>query len=111
MKIYNDPQTPRNIFNRHHSSNSTFPLPSRERARGHLNSAPTSRSSLVKGEKTNTSTDQVTIAIILAALLLFAATFARAASLDEMLAKRKPEATIDLATQEGVQLIKGDWRY
>ena len=113
MKIYNDPQTPRNIFNRHHSPNSTFPLPSRERARvrGHLNSAPTSRSSLVKGEKTNTSTDQVTIAIILTALLLFAATFARAASLDEMLVKRKPEAAINLAGKDGVQLIKGEWRY
>ena len=29
----------------------------------------------------------------------------------EQLAKRKPEATIDLATQEGVQLVKGQWRY
>jgi gluconolactonase len=45
------------------------------------------------------------------ALLLFAATFAGAASLDETLAKRKPEATIDLATQEGAQLVKGEWRY
>ena len=57
-------------------------------------------------EKTNTATDQVTIAIILAALLLFAATLARAASLDEMLAKRKPEATINLASKEGVQSVK-----
>jgi gluconolactonase len=62
-------------------------------------------------EKTNTATDQVTIAIILAALLLFAATLARAASLDEMLAKRKPEAAINLASKEGVQSIKGEWRY
>ena len=62
-------------------------------------------------EKTNTATDQVTIAIILAALLLFAATLARAASLDEMLAKRKPEATINLASKEGVQSVKSEWRY
>ena len=65
----------------------------------------------VNTEKTNTATDQVTIAIILAALLLFAATLARAASLDETLAKRKPEATINLASKEGVQSIKGEWRY
>jgi len=32
-------------------------------------------------------------------------------SLDEMLAKRKPEAAIDLATKEGAQLVKGEWRY
>ena len=65
----------------------------------------------VNTEKTNTATDQVTIAIILAALLLFAATLARAASLDEMLAKRKPEATINLASKEGVQSVKSEWRY
>ena len=28
-----------------------------------------------------------------------------------MLAKRKPEATVDLATKEGAQLVKGEWRY
>ncbi|HSK28447.1 MAG TPA: hypothetical protein VLA17_00650, partial [Candidatus Limnocylindria bacterium] len=65
----------------------------------------------LKGEETNTTAEQVSLAIILAALLLFAATFASAASLDDMLAKRKPEATIDLGTREGVQLIKGAWRY
>src|SRR6266850_44725 len=69
------------------------------------------RTSLNSTEKTNSATDQVTIAIILAALLLFAATLARAASLDETLAKRKPEATINLASKEGVQSIKGEWRY
>src|SRR5207244_6772832 len=31
--------------------------------------------------------------------------------LDETLAQRKPEATIDLATKAGVQLVKGEWRY
>jgi hypothetical protein len=34
-----------------------------------------------------------------------------AAALDETLAKRKPEATIDLATKQGVESVKGDWRY
>src|ERR1041384_2065379 len=33
------------------------------------------------------------------------------ASFEEMLPKRKPEATIDLATREGAQLVKGEWRY
>ncbi len=54
---------------------------------------------------------QVAMAIMLAALVLFAATFAHAAALDEILAKRKPEATIDLATKEGLQAVKGVWRY
>jgi gluconolactonase len=34
-----------------------------------------------------------------------------AAPLDETLAKRKPEAVIDLGTKEGVQIVKGEWRY
>src|SRR5689334_22561984 len=29
----------------------------------------------------------------------------------EQLAKRKPDATIDLGTREGAQLVKGQWRY
>src|SRR5918996_1804057 len=49
--------------------------------------------------------------ITIAALLTLPPTFVAGASLDEMLAKRKPEATIDLATKEGVQLVKGEWRY
>jgi gluconolactonase len=48
---------------------------------------------------------------MIAALLLFAATFTRAASLDDVLAKRKPEATVNLASKGGVQLVKGEWRY
>ena len=47
----------------------------------------------------------------LAALLTLPTKFVAGASLDEMLAKRKPEATIDLATKEGAQLVKGEWRY
>ena len=37
--------------------------------------------------------------------------FTKAGALDEMLAKRKPEAMIDLATKQGVHLVKGEWRY
>jgi gluconolactonase len=51
------------------------------------------------------------IAALLALLLLLAASFARAASVEESLAKRKPEATIDLATKQGVEAVKGEWRY
>lgn len=47
----------------------------------------------------------------IAALLTLPGRFVAAASLDEMLAKRKPEATIDLASQEGTRLVKGEWRY
>src|SRR5437870_9331920 len=46
-----------------------------------------------------------------AALLALPADFVAAASLDESLADRKPEASIDLATREGTQLVKGEWRY
>ena len=49
--------------------------------------------------------------MVVAAFLTLPATLAVAASLDEMLAKRKPEVTIDLGKKEGVQLVKGEWRY
>lgn len=52
-----------------------------------------------KREEAQSAASQIGIAIMLAALLLFAATFARAASADETLAK--PEASIDLTTKEG----------
>src|SRR5438093_10406355 len=44
-------------------------------------------------------------------LLRLPANFVAGTPLDEMLAKRKPEVTIDLGTKEGVQLVKGEWRY
>ena len=47
----------------------------------------------------------------IAALLSLPTNFVLGASPDEILAKRKPEATIDLAKKEGVQLVKGEWRY
>jgi gluconolactonase len=37
--------------------------------------------------------------------------FAHAASLDETLAKRAPEARIDLGSKAGADLVKGQWRY
>ena len=80
-----------------------FPLPLWERVRVMRSSAKT--------DEANTTASQIGIAVMLAALLLFAATLARAASLDEMLIKRKAEASIDLATKEGAQLVKGEWRY
>src|ERR1043166_8209965 len=78
-----------------------FPLRMWERVRG----------ASVETDEANTTASQIGIAIMLAALLLFAATVARAASSDEMLAKRKPEASINLASKEGAQLVKGEWRY
>jgi gluconolactonase len=51
------------------------------------------------------------IAAVIAALLTLPANLFAGASLDEMLAKRKPEAAIDLGKKETVQLVKGEWRY
>lgn len=85
------------------SEKNRFPLPLWERVR--------LRGSSVKTDEANTTASQIGIAVMLAALLLFAATLARAASLDEMLIKRKAEASIDLATKGGAQLVKGEWRY
>jgi gluconolactonase len=89
-----------------------FPLPSwkRVRVRGLFHWSPSSRFSPVKGG-VGTATVSTGIASILAAFLLMSASFARAASPNETLAKRKPEATIDLATKQGVEAVKGEWRY
>jgi gluconolactonase len=45
------------------------------------------------------------------ATLLFSSSLALTANLDQSLAKRKPEATINLATKQGVEAVKGEWRY
>jgi gluconolactonase len=47
----------------------------------------------------------------IAALLILPAKFVAGGPLEEMLAARKPEAAIDLATREGAALVKGEWRY
>ena len=47
----------------------------------------------------------------IAALLALPTKFVAGASPDNPLAKRKPEATIDLATRQGVETVKGQWRY
>jgi gluconolactonase len=49
--------------------------------------------------------------ITIAALLTPPATFFAGALPDESLAERQPEATIDLATKQGVEAVKGAWRY
>lgn len=51
------------------------------------------------------------VAAVVIGILLFSSSLALTASLDEALAKRKPEATIDLATKQGVEAVKGAWRY
>jgi gluconolactonase len=82
-----------------------FPLPiwNRERVRGNLQRPP--------AEKGECQEHQITVALLLAALVLFAATVVGAEPLADNLAKRKPEAVIDLATRQGTQLVKGEWRY
>jgi gluconolactonase len=47
----------------------------------------------------------------IAALLALPAKFVAGAAPDESLVGRKPEATIDLATRQGVKTVKGQWRY
>jgi gluconolactonase len=49
--------------------------------------------------------------ITIAALLMLPPTFVAGSSPDETVAMRKPEATIDLASKEGAQLVRGEWRY
>jgi len=102
---------------------SEFPLPSRERARVRgTEQAPLPQSSPVKGEEVRKERREIShlvtrlttafkLAASVTALLCVAVTIARAASFDDMLAKRKPEAAIDLGKKEGVQLVKGEWRY
>jgi gluconolactonase len=93
--------------------NQGSPLPSRERVRvrGLFHWSPSPHSSPVKGEEANTAMVSTGIASILAAFLLLSASFARAASLEETLAKRKAEAVVDLGTEEGTQVVRGEWRY
>jgi gluconolactonase len=65
----------------------------------------------INGDDANGAAVPIGIAIILAGFILLAATFVHAGPLEEILAKRKAEATIDLATREGADLVKGEWRY
>jgi gluconolactonase len=98
MKAPNDHHTPPNPSNYHRLSNPIC-LPLRESVR------------VREREEVSGVVDQIITAIMLAALLLFAATYAGASSLDEALAKRRPEASIKLASKDGVKLIQGEWRY
>ena len=47
----------------------------------------------------------------IAALLALPTEFVAAAAPHESLVGRKPEAIIDLATRQGVEMVKGQWRY
>jgi gluconolactonase len=98
------------------------PLPSRERARPALSAVegargsfksetPSPQSPRVEREEAAPATLPTAIASILAALLFCSAAIGGATTPDELVASRKPDATIDLATQEGAQLVKGEWRY
>jgi gluconolactonase len=114
------------------------PLPLRVRVSWHRNIwAPPPHSSPVKGEDAQITLAQKCVKLSLSsalsavvyrrtcgdrkktlrriititALLTLPAVTVRGASLDETLAKRKPEAVIDLGKKEGVQLVKGEWRY
>ncbi len=49
--------------------------------------------------------------ITIAALLVLPTKSIAGSSPGESIAMRKPEATIDLATKEGAQLVRGEWRY
>lgn len=51
-----------------------------------------------------------TVAMVIAAFLLLPRP-ASAAQVQDSYSGRKPEASVDLATKEGVSLIKGAWRY
>jgi gluconolactonase len=47
----------------------------------------------------------------IAALLTLPTKFVAGGSLEESLATHKPDAVIDLATGQGVEAVKGEWRY
>jgi gluconolactonase len=87
MRAYEQRQTVRQAFNRP-AFRLTLSLPGRGKGEG-----------------------AAAIIALATGTLLFCSSAALTANLDETLAKRKPEATIDLATKEGVQLVKGEWRY
>ena len=95
------------------SPNFRSPLPLRERAkvRGKIHPAPSPHTSAVNGEKARRALFECTATMSLIALALILPWRADAASLDQLLAKRAPEARIDLGTQAGSDLVKAQWRY
>ena len=90
---------------------SPFSSWARSRIPGLFHSPPSPRSSPLKREETHAATVPTALASLLAALLLLSASIAAAVSPEELLAKRKPDATIDLGTRRGVEAVKGEWRY
>src|SRR4051794_4276065 len=49
--------------------------------------------------------------VVLPVLLTLAVKMVSAGTLDDLMTQRIPEAIIDLATGEGVRIVKGEWRY
>lgn len=76
-----------------------------------FHNSPRNRNSELNTDRANSVVNQISIALLLAAFALLAATLASAEPLVIALAKLKPEATIDLASKQGVHLVKGEWRY
>ena len=89
-----------------------FPFPSRERAKARgTNPSPSPQSSPLKGEEAQSRGRMTQILLLILAALLSPSIAKSAASLDDLLAKRTPEARIDLGTKAGADLVKGQWRY
>ena len=83
----------------------------RERVRGKIYPAPSRQSAPVQREQARSATIRLTAATLVAAISLWLPKPIHAAPLDDLLAKRNPEARIDLGTKEGTELVKGQWRY
>ena len=64
--------------------------------------------SLVHGDEANTAASQIGIAIMLAALLLFAATFARASS-DETFTPNANTRQASIWPPKSIQVVKEEW--
>ena len=101
QELFHAPQLVRICQLAFRSSLPLRPLRERVRVRGKINSTPSP----------NGAARLTSIGIILAVVLPIFVTVAPAATLNEMLAKRKSEAAIDLGKREGAQAVKGEWRY
>lgn len=88
-----------------------FPLRQRRRGRGKVASARSPQSSPVKGQEARSAASQFSATVAFVAIFFLLPTFTDAGTLDDDLGRRKPEATIDLATREGTELLRGEWRY
>jgi len=85
-----------------------LPLPESARVSG-TDQTPSPQSLSVKREKAARALFQRGAMLPVAAALILSPPSSQTFS--DTLAKRKPEAIIDLATKEGTALVKGQWRY